>query len=99
MQLVGASEQLIQAPFVIEGVVQGLTAGAISLAMLWGMFVFLGKELPTVAGFLAPLSRPEFLDTTSIAMLLAIGSLLGGGGSLFSLRRFIKTWKASGRAA
>ena len=99
MQLVGASEQLIQAPFVLEGLLQGLTAAALSVATLWGVFVFLGKALPSLAGFLAPRAGPEFLDPRSIALLLAIGALLGAGGSLFSLRRFIKSWKASGRAA
>ena len=99
MQLIGASEQLIQAPFVLEGMIQGLMAGAISLAILWGMFVFLRQALPTLAGVLMPVARPEFLDPTGIALLLAIGALLGAAGSLFSLRRFIKTWKASPRVA
>ena len=98
MQLVGASEELIQAPFVLEGMIQGLTAGAIAVAALWGGFVFLRRELPTLAGFLAPLARPEFLDLTHMALLLAIGWLLGAAGSLFSLKRFIRTWKVSRHA-
>ena len=97
-QLVGASEELIQAPFVLEGMIQGLTAGAIAVAALWGGFVFLRRELPTLAGFLAPLARPEFLALTHMALLLAIGWLLGAAGSLFSLKRFIRTWKVSRHA-
>ena len=95
MQLVGASEQLIQAPFVIEGMVQGLAGGALALAGLWGGYLLLRSQVPALGGFLAPLGEPQFLDLNSMALLLIIGWLLGAAGSLISLRRFIKTWKAS----
>ncbi len=98
MQLVGASEELIQAPFVLEGMIQGLAGSALSVAMLWGLFVLARSEFPTLAGFMAPLVRPQFLDPASITLVLASGGLLGAAGSLFSLRRFIRTWKAAGRA-
>lgn len=96
MQLVGASEELIQAPFVLEGMIQGLTGGVIAVAALWGAFVLVQSELPTLAAFLAPRAEPLFLDGWNIMLVLAIGLLLGAAGSLFSLRRFIQTWKASG---
>ncbi len=99
MQLVGASEDLIQAPFVLEGMIQGLTGAAIAIALLWGGFLFLSNQLPTLAGVLAPLMRPRFLTLANVGLLLAIGWLLGAAGSLFSLRRFIRTWKVSRHAA
>lgn len=95
MQLVGASEELIQAPFVIEGMIQGLVAGAVAMAALWGAFAMARSEVLTFVGFLAPLARPQFLDSLNIAFILAVGWLLGAAGSVFSLRRFLKTWKAS----
>lgn len=99
MQLVGASEELIQAPFVLEGMIQGLTGGVISVAALWGAFVLVQSEMPTLAAFLAPRAEPQFLDGWNILLVLAIGLLLGAAGSLFSLRRFIQTWKASASAS
>ncbi|MBM2803038.1 MAG: Cell division protein FtsX [Deltaproteobacteria bacterium] len=99
MQLVGASEELIQAPFVIEGMIQGLTGAVLSVAALWGAFVLVQGEMPTLAAFLAPRSAPQFLDEWNILLVLAIGLLLGAAGSLFSLRRFIQTWKASASAS
>ena len=98
MQLVGASEDLIQAPFLLEGMIQGLAGGVLSVAALWGAFLVVLNEMPTMAGLLAPLTKPQFLEWASIALLLAIGWLLGAAGSLFSLRRFIKTWKAARHA-
>ena len=99
MQLVGASEELIQAPFVLEGMLQGLVGGALAVSALWGSFLLARSEMPTLAGFMAPLVRPQFLNAESIALVFAIGWLLGAAGSLFSLRRFIKTWKAHRLAA
>ncbi len=99
MQLVGASENLIQAPFVIEGMIQGLAGGALSLAGLWIVYLLLRSEVPALGGFLAPLGEPQFLDVKGMVLLLITGWLLGGAGSLISLRRFIKTWKASSAQA
>jgi cell division protein FtsX len=41
---------------------------------------------------LGPFGQFHFLNARHIALMLAIGWLLGAAGSLFSLRRFIKTW-------
>ncbi|MGH7886283.1 MAG: cell division protein FtsX, partial [Candidatus Binatia bacterium] len=94
MQLVGAPEELIQAPFVLVGMIQGLVGGVLSVAMLWGLFALVRSEFATLAAFMAPLVRPQFLDPESIVFILASGALLGAAGSLFSLRRFLRTWKA-----
>lgn len=99
MQLVGASESLIQAPFVIEGMIQGLAGGALALAGLWIAYLLLRGEVAALGGFLAPLGEPRFLDLNSMGLVLIIGWLLGAAGSLISLRRFIKTWNASSARA
>lgn len=94
MQLVGASEELIQAPFVLEGMIQGVTAGAVSVAGLWYLFQFLRGHIAAAMGPLDSLAQFQFLDLKSIALLLVIGWLLGAAGSLFALRRFVRTWKS-----
>ncbi|MGH7796884.1 MAG: cell division protein FtsX [Candidatus Binatia bacterium] len=99
MQLVGASEELIQAPFVIEGMIQGLAGAAISIAGLWLVYVLVQNELPSMGGFLAPLGALQFLDLNSLALLLVIGWLLGAAGSVISLRRFVRSWNASSARA
>jgi cell division transport system permease protein len=93
MQLAGASEELIQAPFVLEGMIQGLVGGVVAIGLLWSMFLLVGYQVPTAAGLLGSLSQLQFLEPKSVALILAIGWLLGAAGSLFSLRRFVKTWK------
>ncbi len=95
MQLVGASEALIQAPFVLEGMIQGLVGAMLSLAALWAAYLLLAQQTPSMGGFLSPLGQLQFLDLQRMALLVAGGCLLGAAGSLFSLRRFVKTWHAS----
>jgi cell division transport system permease protein len=95
MQLVGASEELIQAPFVIEGMIQGLAGAAIATAALGAAYALLARAIGPVAGLLSPAGALEFLPVNSMGMLLAIGSFLGAAGSLISLRRFVRTWHAS----
>lgn len=93
MQLVGASEELIQAPFVFEGMLQGIAGAVSSVFALWGLFVFLRQQIPSSIGLFAPANHLVFLHMNSIVLILAIGWLLGAAGSLFSLRRFLKTWR------
>jgi cell division transport system permease protein len=91
MQLVGASEAMIQAPFVVEGMLQGVAGAALSIVALWTLFQFLRYQIPGF-GLWGPFDHLQFLDPWSVALIMAIGWLLGAAGSLFSLRRFIRKW-------
>lgn len=92
MQLVGASEELIQAPFVFEGMIQGVAAALFAVACLWALLEFLRRQIAGSAGLFGAPAQLQFLDPQSIVLLLLIGWLLGAAGSLFALRRFVKTW-------
>jgi cell division transport system permease protein len=92
MQLVGASEELIQAPFVLEGMLQGVAGAVFSVLALWGLFVFFRGQMPASLNLFGPVNQLQFLQVNSILVILLIGWLLGATGSLFSLRRFLKTW-------
>jgi cell division transport system permease protein len=94
MQLVGASEELIQTPFVIEGMIQGLIGAVIAIAGLGAAYLFLRGEVVMMGGVWEGIGEPRFLDLESLALLLLIGWLLGAVGSLVSLRRFLRTWHA-----
>jgi cell division transport system permease protein len=94
MQLVGATEELIQAPFVVEGLIQGFIGAGLSVLGLWFFVLFFRDPTPTSIGLFGSLGELQFIDWRSIALILAIGSLLGASGSVFSLRRFMKRWRA-----
>ena len=93
MQFVGASEELIQAPFVVEGMLQGCIGAVIALLGLWLFYLLLHEYFVPELALLGPGMHIRFLDPASITMIVIIGWLLGGFGSLFSLRRFLRTWR------
>jgi cell division transport system permease protein len=93
MQLVGASETLIKAPFVLEGMLQGVAGGALALAALWAGYVLLREQIEVFAGALWSDGHVRFLNLEAAFFLVAIGLVLGAGGSLVSLRRIVKTWR------
>jgi len=95
MQLVGASQGLIQAPFVLEGMLQGVAGAAASLAALWGVYAVMGEQTELFTALILPIGHLRFLDLERSMLLLATGWLLGAAGSIFSLRRIVKTWRGS----
>jgi cell division transport system permease protein len=93
MQLVGAPQALIQAPFVLEGMVRGVIGAALAVFSLWALFRLLERDLSAIAAVLGA-GRPfEFLPMRTIAVILLVGWFLGAAGSLFSIRRFLRTWR------
>ena len=89
MKLVGATEWFVRGPFVIEGIMTGLIAASIALALLAVAYP------PAVAAFKAdvgfiPLSYdPTFLSSLARDLLVA-GALLGAVGSYIGVRRYVK---------
>ena len=93
MQFVGASEELIRAPFVVEGVLQGTVGAGVSLLSLWICYLLLQQSTVAELALFGPKMQLRFLDPASITMIVVIGLLLGGLGSLFSVGRFLRTWR------
>jgi cell division transport system permease protein len=93
MQLVGATREMIEAPFVMEGVIQGTAGGALSIGVLWLAFQIMRNEVPLSFSVFGLTNSLKFLGLQSIALIIAIGCVLGAAGSLFSLRRFLRSWK------
>ena len=89
MQLVGASDGLIKAPFVIEGMIQGLAGAGAALVLLRASFSLLTADTLAPFGALAPAERLAFLYPWQCAQLAVMGWLLGTVGSLLSVRRFL----------
>lgn len=90
MALVGATMRFIKIPFLLEGAIQGLLGGIISLAFLALSFVFILSRILesfwlTPAGF-----DLLFLTLNQQIILVLSGVFLGILGSLSSLRRFVR---------
>jgi len=90
MALVGATMRFIKIPFMLEGAIQGLLGGMLSLAFLFLSFVFvISRGLNTF--WLTPADFDLlFLTLNQQIILVLSGVALGILGSLSSLRRFVR---------
>ncbi len=89
MKLVGASDGFVRAPFVLEGLVQGLIGAALAaLLVVWANFIFVSwahQALPFV-----PVSSDTVNTLLVLLVLVAVGVIVGILGSFFSVRRFLR---------
>lgn len=89
MKLVGASDGFVRAPFVLEGLVQGLIGAALAaLLVVWANFIFVSwahQALPFV-----PVSSDTVNTLLVLLVLVAVGVIAGILGSFFSVRRFLR---------
>lgn len=95
MKYVGATDNFIRLPFIIEGTLLGIIAAIFAFLITWGYYDYLIKSYQEWAtGFLATLS-PSIVPFNIIAPKLGIG-FLGGGfltgalGSTFFVRKYLK---------
>lgn len=85
MKLIGANKETIRTPFLLEGFFQGL-AGSIFAVLILQLFLhyFYATYTNTYFSF-------SIIDSTFIVILIIFGTLLGTFGSVFSIRRFLKS--------
>ena len=95
MQLVGSSRTMIQGPFLLEGMVQGLVGGMLAVIGLWGAFAAARSEFTYSSALWGSSTQWQFLTVDGILIIVLLGWLLGCAGSFFSLRSFIRTWRSS----
>ena len=86
MRLVGARESFIRAPFFLEGLLQGFSAGALALALLWGMHLAALVHIEMPLAGLGP-ARFSFLPPLASWGLVTGGTVIGLLGSAFALSR------------
>lgn len=93
MKLIGASDFLVRAPFVVEGMVIGLIGAFIPLALLYVLYGRIVIYISEKFNFIG--SMFHFLPISSIfEMLVPVAILLGVGigfiGSTFTIRKHLK---------
>ena len=95
MKYVGATNGFIRLPFIVEGLLIGTISALITFAVVAGGYVYLFNYITTQAtGFIAMLSMC-MVPFTSIWPVMLIGFvgfgwLIGGMGSAFSMRKYLK---------
>lgn len=91
MKMVGATNWFIRWPFLIEGMILGLVGAAISFFAEWGLYQLVVQKVSEV-DTLSLLSLVPFEEVLApMAIVFAgVGFLVGVGGSLMSIRKFLK---------
>lgn len=90
MRLVGASNWFIRGPFLVEGVVYGVVAGAVTLLLIYPALYLIS---PKITNFLPGVDLLYFYQVNFwqfLALLLGVGIALGGVSSLIAIRRYLK---------
>jgi cell division transport system permease protein len=89
MSLVGATRLFIKMPFLLEGLLQGITGGIIALLLLLSIHLLFLHNAGNFLTFNPVTAGLSFLPPEYSAGLIAAGAVLGFLGSLAALRRFI----------
>ncbi len=85
LSLVGASRIFLRVPFLIEGVLQGMAAGVLALALLYGLFHLAVPQLGDGLELFLGWKDPVFLSLRDALGLLAAGAGLGVVGAAAAL--------------
>ena len=90
MRLVGASNAYIQGPFIVTGVITGVTAAVLVLLLLWPAAWYAGvKTTAWFGGFNVASYYTEHFIAITLTLLLS-GLALGATASVFAIRRYLK---------
>lgn len=84
MRLVGATNQYIRGPFLLEGAVKGVLGGLLAVLMCWISFTIFRKSSADLGGSLV------FFQPVHLLMMALFGTLIGLLGSLLSVGRHLR---------
>jgi cell division transport system permease protein len=85
LRLVGASRSYVAAPFLLEGLLEGVAGGVLALGLLFGLWTSVGRLLGGGLTLLIGDTPPQFLSASGCGWLVGVGALLGLVGSAAAL--------------
>ena len=87
-KMVGATNWFIRWPFIIEGMLLGLVAGGLGALAEWGIYEKLAETVTSALSAFKMAACHEF-GMIMVAIYLGAGVIIGVGGSVLSMRRFL----------
>lgn len=89
MKLVGATDWFIRWPFLIEGIMLGLTGAIVALLLLSKGYGLLTQYIKQFAPFI-PLLAEQVINRQMLVLMTALGIFFGMLGSMVSLKKFLR---------
>lgn len=88
-KLVGATRWFIQAPFLVEGIIQGVIGVLLAMALLFLFYGYFVLKLTAGSQVLMGVTA-VFIPGPAIVMIILLSGLIGGIGSFLSLRKLMR---------
>ena len=93
MKLIGATDQFVRAPFIVEGILIGLIGSALPLLLLYSMYnriiTYIGEKFNFLSSLIHFVPVKEVFHTlVPVALILGVG--IGFLGSRVTIRRHLK---------
>lgn len=91
MKMCGATDGFIQWPFVVEGMILGLTGALIAFFAQWGIYELVANLVVKGNGLsLMTMLTYKSMAKVILAAFCGTGALIGVGGSLLAIRKFLQ---------
>lgn len=89
MKILGATNWFVRFPFMLEGIVLGLTGGLLAVLVVDLGYISLTDKLKISLPFLQLVNDPNVI-LPILGSMVGLGVLIGALGSWFSLRKFLR---------
>ena len=91
MKMCGATNGFILWPFVVEGMILGLTGALVAFFLQWGIYELVGKFVLQSNGIsLIKMLSYGSMVKTILPIFCGTGLVIGVGGSLMAIRKFLQ---------
>lgn len=88
MKFIGATDWFIRWPFIIEGMIIGLSGAVLGCILLYYTYSLIYSKI-TSAMFMIKLVGPSFVLSTISWQFILLGMIIGALGSILSIRKFL----------
>ena len=91
MKMCGATNSFVRWPFIFEGLILGILGAAVAFFLQWGIYILIGRAIDTSDTIqLITLVPYTSLAGTVLAIFAGTGFVIGVGGSLLAIRKFLQ---------
>ena len=91
MKMCGATNAFVRWPFIVEGMILGLTGALLAFFLQWGIYSMVGKLIIQSNGLsLVTILPYESMMRYILPVFCGTGFIIGAGGSVLAIRKFLQ---------